>query len=82
MGAPPAAAMPTQPRVGRARTALRSATACGLRQDQKAVCTVGLGASDDVPPGYLRGKYSAVDSPASHDDVRVLDTADRYSPYR
>lgn len=43
-----------------------------------------LGASDDVPPGYLRVRYTVtVDSPASHDDVlRVLDTADRYSPYR
>lgn len=43
-----------------------------------------LGASDDVPPGYLKVRYFVtVDSPASREDVmRVLDAGDRYSPYR
>lgn len=43
-----------------------------------------LGVSDDVRPGYQQVRYTVtVDSPASHEDVlRVLDTADKYSPYR
>ena len=43
-----------------------------------------LGASDDVLPGYLQVRYTVtVDSPASEADVlRVLDTGDKYSPYR
>lgn len=43
-----------------------------------------LGVADEVPPGYLQVRYSVtVESPASEDDVRrVLDTADKYSPYR
>lgn len=43
-----------------------------------------LGISDDVPPGYLQVRYIVtVASPAPEADVRrVLDTADRYSPYR
>ena len=43
-----------------------------------------LGISDDIPPGYSEVRYTvAVSSPASEEDVRrVIDTADRYSPYR
>jgi uncharacterized OsmC-like protein len=43
-----------------------------------------LGLSDDVPPGYLQVRYTVtVSSPAPDSDVhRVLDTADKYSPYR
>jgi uncharacterized OsmC-like protein len=43
-----------------------------------------LGVADDVPPGYTQVRYLVtVSSPASEDDVRrVIDTADRYSPYR
>jgi uncharacterized OsmC-like protein len=43
-----------------------------------------LGVSDDVRPGYTQVRYTVtVDSPASREDVlRVLDTADKYSPYR
>lgn len=43
-----------------------------------------LGVADDVPPGYLEVRYRvAVGSPAPEADVRrVLDIADRYSPYR
>lgn len=43
-----------------------------------------LGVSDDVPPGYTQVRYTVtVSSPASEADVRrLLDTADRYSPYR
>ena len=42
-----------------------------------------LGISDDVPPGYTEVRYIVtVTSPASEEDVRrVIDTADRYSPY-
>jgi uncharacterized OsmC-like protein len=42
-----------------------------------------LGVSDDVPPGYLQVRYIVtVSSRAPEQDVRrVLDTADRYSPY-
>ena len=42
-----------------------------------------LGIADDVPPGYLQVRYRVtVTSPASEADVlRVLDTADKYSPY-
>jgi uncharacterized OsmC-like protein len=43
-----------------------------------------LGVSDDVFPGYTQVRYTVtIDSPAPRVDVlRVLDTADRYSPYR
>ena len=43
-----------------------------------------LGVSDEVPPGYTQVRYTVtIDSPASRDDVlRMLDTADKYSPYR
>lgn len=43
-----------------------------------------LGVSDDVFPGYLQVRYIvSVDSAASREDVlRVLDTGDKYSPYR
>ena len=43
-----------------------------------------LGISPDGPPGYTQVRYTVtVTSPASEMDVlRVLDTADRYSPYR
>jgi uncharacterized OsmC-like protein len=43
-----------------------------------------LGVSDDVAPGYLQVRYHVtVTSSASEVDVqRVLDTADKYSPYR
>jgi uncharacterized OsmC-like protein len=42
-----------------------------------------LGIADDVPPGYLQVRYHVtVTSPASAADVRrVLDTADKHSPY-
>jgi uncharacterized OsmC-like protein len=42
-----------------------------------------LGIADDVPPGYLQVRYHVtVTSPAPEADVlRVLDTADKYSPY-
>jgi len=43
-----------------------------------------LGVADDVPPGYTQVRYTVtVTSPASEEEIlRVLDTADRYSPYR
>jgi uncharacterized OsmC-like protein len=43
-----------------------------------------LGVSDEVPPGYTQVRYSvSVTSPAPEEQVRnVIDTADRYSPYR
>jgi uncharacterized OsmC-like protein len=43
-----------------------------------------LGLADDVPPGYTQVRYTVtVASSAPGDDVRrVIDTADRYSPYR
>jgi uncharacterized OsmC-like protein len=43
-----------------------------------------LGISDEVPPGYTQVRYTvSVTSDAPEADVRrVLDTADRYSPYR
>ena len=43
-----------------------------------------LGVADDVAPGYLQVRYViTVDSSASREDIlRVLDTADKYSPYR
>ncbi len=43
-----------------------------------------LGISDDIPPGYSEVRYTVVvSSPASEEDVRrVIDTADKYSPYR
>jgi uncharacterized OsmC-like protein len=43
-----------------------------------------LGISDEVPPGYTQIRYIVtVSSQASEDDVRrVIETADRYSPYR
>jgi uncharacterized OsmC-like protein len=43
-----------------------------------------LGVSDDVPPGYREVRYVvSISSPASEKDVRnVIDTADKYSPYR
>jgi uncharacterized OsmC-like protein len=43
-----------------------------------------LGVADDVPPGYLQVRYRVtVASPAAEEDVRrVVDIADRYSPYR
>jgi len=43
-----------------------------------------LGVSDDVPPGYTQVRYTVtVASRAPQADVyRVLDTADKYSPYR
>lgn len=42
------------------------------------------GLSDEVPPGYTQVRYTVtVSSPASEDDVRrLIDTADKYSPYR
>lgn len=42
-----------------------------------------LGLTDDVPPGYLQVRYRVtVTSPAPEAEVRrVLDTADKYSPY-
>jgi uncharacterized OsmC-like protein len=43
-----------------------------------------LGVADDVPPGYLQVRYRVtVSSPAPEEDLRrVLDIADKYSPYR
>ena len=43
-----------------------------------------LGISDEVPPGYTQVRYIiTVTSHAPEDDVRrVIDTADKYSPYR
>jgi uncharacterized OsmC-like protein len=43
-----------------------------------------LGVADDVPPGYVQVRYAVtVKSSASEEDVRhMLDTADKYSPYR
>ena len=43
-----------------------------------------LGAADDVSPGYVQVRYRViVTSPAPEPDVqRVLDIADKYSPYR
>jgi uncharacterized OsmC-like protein len=43
-----------------------------------------LGVSDDVPPGYMQVRYTVTAaSRAPEADVRhVLDTADKYSPYR
>jgi uncharacterized OsmC-like protein len=43
-----------------------------------------LGVSNEVPPGYLQVRYRvSITSPASEADVRrLVDTADRYSPYR
>jgi uncharacterized OsmC-like protein len=43
-----------------------------------------LGISDDVPPGYTLVRYTVtVVSRATEADVRrVIDTADKYSPYR
>ncbi len=43
-----------------------------------------LGIADDVPPGYVQVRYRViVTSHAPEPDVqRVLDIADKYSPYR
>ena len=43
-----------------------------------------LGVADDVSPGYVQVRYRViVTTPAPEVDVqRVLDTADKYSPYR
>jgi len=43
-----------------------------------------LGVSEDVVPGYIQVRYIVtVDSPATREEVmRVLDTADKFSPYR
>ena len=43
-----------------------------------------LGIADDVPPGYTQVRYTVlVTSSAAEEDVRrVLDAADRHSPYR
>ena len=43
-----------------------------------------LGVSDDVPPGYTQVRYRVtVTSPAPEEAVRrMIDTADKYSPYR
>jgi uncharacterized OsmC-like protein len=43
-----------------------------------------LGVSDEIPPGYTQVRYTVfVTSQAPEEDVRrVLDIADRYSPYR
>src|SRR5215207_4979613 len=43
-----------------------------------------LGMSDDIPPGYLQVRYIvSVTSTASEADIRrVIDTADKYSPFR
>ena len=42
-----------------------------------------LGVSDEIPPGYLQVRYRVrVSSPAPAEAVqRLIDTADRYSPY-
>jgi uncharacterized OsmC-like protein len=47
-------------------------------------CRGELGVADDVAPGYSQIRYIVtVESPAPEDVVRlVLDTADKYSPYR
>lgn len=43
-----------------------------------------LGVSDDVPPGYTQVRYIvSIASRAPEEDVRrVVETADKYSPYR
>lgn len=43
-----------------------------------------LGVADEIAPGYSQVRYTVtVTSPASVEDVqRMLDTADKYSPYR
>jgi uncharacterized OsmC-like protein len=43
-----------------------------------------LGVSDEVPPGYTQVRYTVtVESSAPEAEVRrLIDTADRYSPYR
>jgi uncharacterized OsmC-like protein len=43
-----------------------------------------LGVADEIPPGYTQVRYIVtVASPAPEADIRrVLDTADKYSPYR
>jgi uncharacterized OsmC-like protein len=43
-----------------------------------------LGVADDVPPGYSQVRYIVtIGSAASEADIqRVIDTADKYSPYR
>jgi uncharacterized OsmC-like protein len=43
-----------------------------------------LGISDEVPPGYTQVRYTVtVVSPASEAEVRrVIDTAEKYSPYK
>ncbi len=43
-----------------------------------------LGVADDVPPGYTQVRYRVtVTSPAPEEDVRrMIDIADKYSPYR
>ena len=43
-----------------------------------------LGVADEVPPGYSQVRYTVtVKSPAPEEDVRrMLDIADKYSPYR
>jgi uncharacterized OsmC-like protein len=43
-----------------------------------------LGLSDDVPPGYTQVRYIVtVTSSAPEEEIhRVIDTADKYSPYR
>lgn len=42
-----------------------------------------LGVTDDVPPGYTEVRYIVtITSPAPEADVqKVIDTADKYSPY-
>lgn len=42
-----------------------------------------LGVSDEVPPGYTQVRYIVtISSPAAEEDIRrVVDTADKYSPY-
>jgi uncharacterized OsmC-like protein len=43
-----------------------------------------LGVSDEIPPGYLQVRYHVrIASPAPADAVqRLIETADKYSPYR
>src|SRR5688572_12174585 len=43
-----------------------------------------LGVSDEVPPGYTQVRYTVtITSRAPQQDIqRVVDTADKYSPYR
>jgi uncharacterized OsmC-like protein len=43
-----------------------------------------LGVNDDVPPGYLQVRYRVhISSPAPEADVRrLVDVADKYSPFR